>query len=273
MSAHDNFRARYGRWALVAGGSEGIGAEFARQLAARGLHLVLVARREEALGQLAEEIRAGSGVEVRCLALDLADPEAPAAVLQSTRELEIGLLVCNAAYSMIGPFLDQALDDHLRALAVNCRAPLMLTHALGRSMRERGRGGIVLLSSLASLQGTAYVASYSATKAFNRILAEGLWAELSEEGVDVLACVAGATRTPGYSASRPQQESRLAPPVLEPAQVVSETLGALGRQAVIIPGSKNRLVAFIMQRLLSRSRAIQTISQATRGMYGSDRGE
>ena len=104
---------------------------------------------------------------------------------------------------MVGRFLDQSLDDKLRILDVNCRGPLILTHELGTAMAARRRGGILLMSSLAGFQGSPLVATYAATKAFNTVFAEGLWYELRREGVDVMACCAGATRTPAYEASKP----------------------------------------------------------------------
>jgi uncharacterized protein len=262
------FRSRYGPWALVAGASEGLGAEFARQLAARGLHLLLVARREPVLRELAESLHAQHGVEVRCLALDLADLTSLDRIVEAAGLIELGLLIYNAAHSVIGPFLDLPLEAHLRAIDLNCRAPVVLAHSLGKGMCARRRGGIVLMSSMAGLQGSALVAGYAATKAFNWILAEGLWDELREHGVDVLACCAGATRTPNYLSSRPARGSRLAPPLLDPRRVVEETLSALGGRGTVIPGVPNRLAAFVMQRLLPRSQAIRAIGRATRAMYG-----
>ena len=198
-----DFRSKYGPWALVAGASEGIGAAFADELAARGLPLILLARRVEPLDALAAQLRAAHGVEVRTASVDLGAPSLLDDVRRVCAGLEVGLLVYNAAVSLIGPFLEQSLDDKLRALDVNCRGPLILSDELGRAMVRRGRGGIVLMSSLAGTQGTPYVATYAATKAFNLVLAEGLWDELREHGVDVLACRAGATRTPAFERSKP----------------------------------------------------------------------
>ena len=113
-------------------------------------------------------------------------------------DASIGLLVYDAAYAPIGRFDDATADQLAQATAVNVRAPLLLTKLLSAPMIERGRGGIVLMSSLAGSQGSPNIATYAATKSFNTILAEGLWKELKPRGVDVLACVAGAILTPGY---------------------------------------------------------------------------
>jgi short-subunit dehydrogenase len=257
------FSERYGSWALIAGASAGLGAEFARQLAAKKLNLVLVARREAALSSLADELRAG-GVEVRIVAADLGAPDLGAVLDEKTRDLEIGLLIYNAAHSRIGPFLDLPLDEQLRTIDVNCRAPLLLAHRYGRAMRERKRGGIVLMTSLVALQGSPMVAAYAATKAFNLVLAESLWDELRESGIDVLACRAGATRTPAFEASKPVGST----PMMEPQPVVAQALAALGHKPSMVPGGFNRVAAFFLGRLMPRTAAIRTLGRATRKLYG-----
>jgi uncharacterized protein len=258
------FAARYGPWALVAGASAGLGEAFARLLAARGVHLILLARRLDALERLAAELRALHRVEIRVAAVDLADPGLDAAVARLAAGLEVGLLVYNAAHSVIGPFVDRPLAEHLRVVDVNVRGPLVLAHALGRAMAGRGRGGIVLMTSLAGSQGNPLLASYAASKAFNLVLAEGLWAELRGRGVDVVACRAGATRTPGYAASRPRRSV----PLMEPEDVALGALDALGRGPSAVAGALNRVAAFAFSRLLPRRAAIHIMGRATRRLYG-----
>lgn len=258
-----DFRERYGPWALIAGASEGLGAEFAAQLAARGLNLLLIARRAGVLDEVGARLRSEHAVEVRTLSLDLAREDLAAVVSEATRDLEIGLLVYNAAVSMIGPYFDIALEDHLREVAVNCRAPLTLAYLLGLPMIKRKRGGILLMSSLGGAQGTAMIVNYTATKAYNRLLAEGLWDELRGQGVDVLACCPPAVSTPGYLASAPKGPMA----VMTPGAVVSETLAALGKGPVIIPGWTYRLANVFMQRVLPRASTIKLMSRITRGMY------
>ena len=263
-----DLRSRYGPWAVVAGASEGLGAAFARQLAAAGLSVVLVARRRALLEELARELASEHGVETLAVTLDLGLPDAAATLLERIRDLDVGLLVYNAALSPIGPFLDQALDDKLRAIDLNCRAPVALVHALGREMRARGRGGIILMSSMSGFQGSPWISTYAATKAFNLVLAEGLWEELGSEGVDVLACCAGATRTPSYEASAPtrvaSQATRLAPAVMEPRDVVAEALTALGKTPSLVPGRGNRIAGLLLGRLLPRRLAIRIMGRSTR---------
>ena len=246
------FSDRYGPWALVAGASEGIGAAFARSLARRGLDLLLIARREDKLRATAAAIAAEYEVRVDCFALDLAASDLLARVREGVGEREIGLLVYNAAYSNIGDFFEQSLEDKLRALDVNCRAPLTLCHELGGPMRARGRGGIILMGSMSGMQGSPRLATYAATKAFDLVLGESLWGELRGHGVDVLTCVAGATRTPGFEATA--SDSRA--PVMEPHQVAEEALTALGWQPSLVPGLPNKLASLILSRLPRRRRVL-----------------
>jgi hypothetical protein len=247
----------------VAGGSEGLGEAFARALAMRGLHLLLLARRAAPLERLAEELRARHGVEVRTAALDLARPDLGEAVARLVEGLEVGLLVYDAAASSIGPFLERPLADHLRVVEVNCRGPLVLGHLLGAGMARRGRGGLLFMASLAGGQGNPWLASYAASKAFEIVLAEGLWAELRERGVDVLACRAGAIRTPAFAASRPRAEV----PLTAPEAVAETALGALGRGPTVVAGVLNRLAAFLLTRLLPRRLSIRLMERATRRLY------
>jgi uncharacterized protein len=261
-----DFRARYGPWALIAGASTGLGAAFATQLAARGLHLVLIARRAELAEALGARLTADYAAQVRVLPLDLARDDIGPAVAAATGDLEIGLLVYNAASSIIGPFFERSLNEHLSEIDTNCRAPMALAYLLGQPMLGRKRGGIILMSSMSAFQGSALIANYAATKAYNLLLAEGIWEELRTCGVDVLACCAGATNTPNYLASAPTASGRRAA-AMSPDKVVAETLAALGRQPSVIPGRFNRLAAFVMRRLLPRQTAIRLMGRTLRGMY------
>jgi uncharacterized protein len=257
------FAARYGPWALVAGASEGLGAAYACALAARGLSVVLVARRRPQLEALAEVLTAEYGVEARCFDGDLGDRRFLESLLDACAPLEIGLLVYNAAHAPIGEFASLALDDLLRVAAVNVRGPVSLVHGVLPAMAARGRGGVVLMTSLAGNQGSPYIATYAASKAFNRVLAEGLWYELKGKGVDVVACCAGAVRTPGYSGAAAGKD---APGTLDPEQVVEQALRGLGRGPVVIPGRLNRVANVFMTRLLPRRRAIAIMAGNTGGL-------
>jgi uncharacterized protein len=232
-------RSRYGPWAVVTGGSEGVGRSFALQLAEAGLHLLLVARRPEPLEATAEECRA-RGVEVRTLALDLTAPGAAEAVGAAVADVEVGLLVHNAgANTHSAEFLDGDLAAFQQVIELNVTTPLALVHHFGPGMRQRGRGGILLVGSLAGYLGSTRHTVYGGVKAFGRIFAEGLWLELRGSGVDVLELVLGVTRTPamervGLDFDVPGM------PVSEPDDVAREGLEMLGRGPVHVVSGHER---------------------------------
>jgi short-subunit dehydrogenase len=198
-ASHARFAERFGPWALVTGASDGIGRDFARQLAARGLNLVVVARRLALLDQLAAELTSAHGVRVRALPLDLSEPGAGLRLVEQCRPVDIGLVVAAAGFGTSGPLLANRLDDELNMLDLNCRAVLELAHGFGARLAQRGRGGMVLMSSLLAFQGVPRAANYAATKAYVQALAEGLQREWAPRGIDVLACAPGPVDT-GFAA-------------------------------------------------------------------------
>jgi short-subunit dehydrogenase len=263
----NTFLSRYGPWAIVAGGSQGLGASFAGELARRRLNLLLIARKPGPLEETAESLRSRHGVQVRTASIDLAGPGFLDRVQDAAAGLEIGLLVCDAAQAHTGKFLDADLDSALRILDTNCRAPLSLIRQFGGMMAERGRGGIVVMSSLSAFWGSPYVAVYGATKAFLLNLSEALWRELGARGVDVTVCTAGPVLTPNYVASKP---AGAGPSALEmtPGAVASVALGALGRKHLVVPGALNRLTQFLVSRFVSRRAAVMLLEKNTARMYG-----
>jgi hypothetical protein len=243
-----------------------MGAAFARELAGRGLDLLLVDRDERALEACALELQAG-GANVDTLVVDLAAPDAADKVVETAGD--IGLLVSNAAIGYVGSFLDQDADGLMAQLDVNCRTPLLLVHRVLPGLVARGRGGVVLLSSLSAMRGSALVASYAATKAWNLILAESLWDELRETGVDVLGVLPGTTRTPGLLSSAPQAGLATAN-LMDPADVTREALDALGHVPSVIPSQANRdSDAFLSS--LDRAEAIRAMGDVMRSTYPPDR--
>lgn len=261
------FLERYGSWGIVAGASLGLGAEFACQLAARGLNLVLVARRMDLLKSLSAELSSKYRIRTKCLELDLSDVDAAEQIIRQTMDLDVGLLVYNAAYSAVGPFLEQSMDAHMREIHTNVHSPLKLVYLLSQRFMVRGSGGVILMSSLSAFQGSAYISTYAATKGFNIVLAEGLWDEWRTKGVDVLACVAGSIKTPNFAASQPEKTGGLGDLTMQPAQVVQEALEALGKQPYVIPGRMNRIASFIMRHLLPRKVAVMYMGRTLRRMY------
>lgn len=264
-----NLADRYGPWALVLGASEGMGAAWALGLARRGLNLVAVARREGPLEAVVSEARA-YGVRARAVSLDLARPDLDAALAEHFDELDIGLVVYNACYSVIGEFTELSLEDKLKTVDVNVRGPLVTAHHFAPRLIARGRGGLVFMSSMSGFQGTAMVGTYAATKAFDTVLGEMLWEELGEHGVDVMVCAAGATLTPNFESQTPEHKRATAYP-LSPERVVNEAIEQLGAgQPVVIPGRINKMVSSVVG-LLPRRAAIRFISRNTRSMYEDGR--
>ncbi|HYD47159.1 MAG TPA: SDR family NAD(P)-dependent oxidoreductase [Terriglobales bacterium] len=266
MFSDKDFRSRYGPWALVAGGSTGMGAAYSRQLARKGLNVVLLADSAEPLQTLAQSLAVEYGVQTRSLLVDLAAPDLLTLVHAETRELEIGLVVYNAAHSVVGKFLEVSLADKLKMVEVNCRGPVILAHHFGERMRERRRGGLIIVSSLAGFQGQAMVGTYAATKAFDLVIGEALWEEFRDHGVDVLAFCPGATRTPTFLATRPRPAG-VTVPLMDPEDAVAEALAALGAKPTHVAGRPNRLAAFVLHRLMPRRRSIELMSRTTRAMY------
>ena len=269
-------RNTYGPWALVAGASEGLGAAFAELLASLGFNVVLVARRKSMLESLASGLETDHGVTTRCVVADLGREDAVRSVLESAADLDIGLMVYNAAHAPIGFFADREMEDLTSVVHVNARGPVQLIHTLLPQLLRRVEGprgesaarrsGIILMSSLSGDRGSPRVATYAASKAFTTILAQGLWHELRDRGVDVTACVAGAIRTPGYSSARDGSGHGDAPGTLDAHHVATAAIRGLGRGPVIVPGVVNRLARFLMGRLLPVRLSVRLMAASTRGL-------
>ncbi|WP_431934562.1 SDR family NAD(P)-dependent oxidoreductase [Micromonospora sp. RP3T] len=247
--AHQRFLERYGPTALVTGASSGIGREIAHRLAERGLDLVLVARRESELRELAADLTARHGIHAQVLPLDLARPESIDALAAATAGADIGLCVAAAGFGTSGPFIAAELPRELEMLQVNCAATLALSWLFGRRFADRGRGGIILLSSIVSFQGAPNAANYAATKAYVQTLAEGLHAELRPHGVDVLASAPGPVAS-GFADTAGMRMGR----TLTPEDVARRSLDALGRRPTAFPGLLSRILKDSLAPLPRRAR-------------------
>jgi len=228
-----SLKQRYGPWALLVGGSEGVGEHLARKLAAAGVNIVLIARKPGPLAETAQKVREESGVEVRILELDIARDHMLDRVREVTDGLEIGLLVHNVGGGgSFGPLVDCELDDVMSAVLTNPVALTRLAHHFGKPMADRGRGGILMIGSMAGNAGSYFLATYSAAKAFNQLLIEALWAELRPRGVDVLAVVLGATDTPSRRRSGTIDSDEM--PVARPEDVAQQALDQLPHGPVYV---------------------------------------
>lgn len=269
------FAERYGPWAIVAGASEGVGSAFAEAVARRGCNVVLLARREHVLDEIADGIRSVSpGAQVRPLAVDLAEKGAPASVLEATADLEIGLLMYNAgADANYRPFLDVPAATALGMIQRNCVVPAELCHHYGAAMVERGRGGIIIVSSGAAFAGAPNMVAYGATKAFDMVFAEALWTELHDHGVDVLSLILGETDTPALRRLRAQRglvddPDAPLPGVTRVDEVVADALDHLHLGPSWMVGEQLREGAKLLTGGMSRNDLVGVMVQMSQDAMG-----
>jgi uncharacterized protein len=261
---------QFGPWAVVTGASSGIGREFASQLAAADINVVLVARRLDVLQDVGAGLAQRYGVDYRAVGVDLSDPRMLTPIAEATNDIDVGLLVSNAGAALPGPFLDSDLQAQRAILRLNTAAHLALTHHFGERLARRGRGGIVLVSALGAVHGVPYMAHTAATKAYVSSLGDGLHVELAKHGVHVTVLHPGPTRTP-ILAELGLDPDKIPIPPMAPDNCVSEALRALARnRARCIPGRINRVTAALvppawtrsmMARLLSRPTHVKTAAQ------------
>lgn len=253
------FATRFGKWAVVTGASSGIGREFAKELARRGLDLVLVARNRGPLESLARECgRLGS--RCRIVDCDLAMPEGQERVISETADLEAGLLVAAAGFGTSGPFIANRPETELEMLAVNCGAVLRLVAAFAPRFAAAGRGGIVLMSSIVAFQGVPGAAHYAATKAWVQALAEGLRGELAAQGVAVLAVAPGPVASGFGARARMNLDGAM------PAQrVPGPALDALSRGGTVRPGVLSKLLGLSLATL-PRAARVRVMAHVMAGL-------
>ncbi len=237
------FIESYGPWAIVTGASAGIGRAIATELAARGLNIIAVARRQALLDTLQQELAEDHGVEVRTINVDLTDPESISKIELLTSDLEIGLVVPNAGVELSGSFIHSSLEANERMLALNVTAPMQMAKIFGAKMAGRGHGGILFISSLFGYQGIPHVANYAATKAYILSLGEALHVEMKPRGVDVTVLSPGLTDT-DMPDRMPIDFSKMPVFSQTPAQVASTGIKALGRKATVVSGLLNKFYAW-----------------------------
>ena len=255
------FRLAFGPVALITGASDGIGRAFAANLAARGLDLVLVARRADALEEIASDLSRRHGITARTVALDLAEPGAATRLVAEVEADDVGLLVAAAGYGSSGPFLAQDAGEESRMVELNCRAVVELAHGLGTRISRRKRGGLVLFGSLMGFQGVPWSATYAATKAFVQSLAEGLAVELAPRGVAVLSVAPGPVAS-GFGARAGMALGRSA----GPDTVAEGALRALiSRKRMVRPGFLSKGLGWSLS-LLPRAARVRVMGQLMRGM-------
>jgi len=242
---------RFGPWALVTGASAGIGREFAHQLGAHGLNLVLTARRGAALEALGRIVGERYGVRWRALPLDLERDDGLQALSTETRDLDIGLVISNAGDAVPGEFLAASREALQATVRINVLAHLDIAHHFGQRLAARGRGGLVLVGALGASRGVPFMANAAATKAYVHSLGEALHVELGKRGVTVTVLMPGPTNTEALAKLGVEN-----PPVapLGVQQCVTETLVALqANRARIVPGRLFRVLYGLIPASVTRS--------------------
>jgi len=261
------FEDKYGPWAVIAGSAEGLGEAWSLALAQKGMNLIMVDHQENKLQSLSQSLQNDYNIETIPLVIDLSDPESADKIMKLSSKVNCGLLIYNAAYSLIKPFISHTSEELSQFIGINTHTQLQLVHAFARQLVEKDRGGgVILMSSLAGLIGMQLVAPYAATKAFTWNLAEAISHELKPHNIDVMACIAGATSTPAYVKTNPSYGT-IKPLVMKSEDVVEAALKKLGRKTLFIPGFNNRFNYWILTRVLPRKMSSRLANNTIKKMY------
>ena len=252
---------------LITGASSGIGAAFARKLSARGRNVLLVARSEDKLIALCNELGRLTSIRAQYVALDLQQPEAAAQLFEETkkRDLEIEMLINNAGYGSMGDFAKLDLDRELEMIQLNVRAVVDVTRRFLGPMRDRKRGTIINVASTAAFQAVPYMATYAATKAFVLSFSEALAEENRSHGVHVMALCPGVTETNFFDASGMDQ-----PPmrtIQTPEEVVDAALRGLARQKITVISGWTNWFTIEAERFVPRSVVTKVVARAFRSRF------
>ncbi len=230
--------------ALITGASSGIGLELAKQFARHQHDLVLVARSEDKLRQLARDLRDQHGVAVTVIAKDLSEPDAPDALYREVKDqgVTVGILVNNAGFASYGPFVDTDLGTELREIQLNVTTLTHLSKLYARDMAERGRGAILNVASTAAFFSGPLMAVYYATKNYVLAFSEALANELADRGVTVTALCPGPTES-DFQSRADMEDSKLMQNGMMSAAAVAEAgyRGLMAKQTVVVPGLQNKL--------------------------------
>lgn len=243
------FKEKYGPWALITGASSGIGVEFVKQFAEKGLNVVLVARRKERLEKLADEITSKYNVKAKIITIDLLSENIIEKIRQTTDNLEIGLLINNAGIMYINNYLDIPIENEIKMIDLNIKVPAILTHHFVKKMIDRKKGGIIFTASMLGFMGTPYASAYAGTKSHEIVKTEGLAFELKSKGIDVLALNPGLTET---EMTANNDFSGMPMKLMKPAPVAKSAIDALGKKTLVTPGFMNNMMNWMSKRIMSR---------------------
>lgn len=267
-AAAASFRERYGPWAVVAGASEGTGRSIARALAGEGLATLLIANGGP-LEETVAEIRRDYGTECLSARIDLGAPSAFAEMREAAGGREVGLYVANAGADPYGErFHDRPAGDWLELVRLNVGTTVEACHHFGAAMRQRGRGGLLIVNSGACYGGAGVLAIYTAVKAFQLNFAESLWSELQPFGVDVLSVVLGKTDTPAYHRLQARKGMPSDRNLASPEAVAEAALARLAFGPVYNIGLADDDAGFLPQSAAARRARVQAIDAAIEAGFG-----
>jgi short-subunit dehydrogenase len=274
-------KQRFGPWALVTGASSGIGRAFATHLAAGGINLVLAARRLSLLDDIGRDLAQHHRIQYRAVRVDLAEPGFLHTLIDATGDLDLGLVVSNAGDLNLGEFLATPHAALLAELRVNTEAHLSFTHHFGQVLARRGAGGILLVSSVAGIQGVPYIANYAATKSYVLSLGEAVHHELAPRGIHVTVLVPGATAT-AMTARFGADKTPMGRLMMSADACAADGLAALAaNHAVRISGRMNRATVALTPRkvrirmfgAMNKSMADQVTTASTPSAPGVELGD
>ena len=243
------YNEKYGQYALITGASSGIGVEFAKQLAEKGLNLILVARRKERLEKLSKELEKKYRIRAIVIAVDLLSDNFLDEIKKTTDHLEVGLLVSNAGMMYIGNYFDNPLEKDLKMIDLNIKVPAILTHHFAQKMIERKKGGIIYTASMLGFMGTPFASTYAGTKAHEIVKGDGLAYELKPKGIDGLVLNPGLTDTEMTSNN---DFSAIPMKLMKPDMVAKSAIDAIGKKILVTPGFMNNMMIWMAKRIMSR---------------------
>lgn len=257
-------KEKYGSWALITGASSGIGEGFAKRLASENMNLILVARREERLKKLSDELKEKYNVSIVIAPVDLSKENFIEDLKKFVEDREVGMLINNAGFGSAGEFANSDVEQQANMIRVNCIAPTILTHRFVQPMKERKKGAIIFLGSLVAYQPTPLTTTYSATKAFNLFMSEGLWYELRDYDIDVLALNPGGTDTEFQK----KANTSSGPVSRTVEEVVSTAMKNLGKRISVVDGFYNKLLSFV-PRIVTRKFIVRLAGGVRKKYYTS----
>ena len=242
------FLKKYGSWEIVTGATDGLGKQFAMQLASIGFNLVVVARRKNLLDDLSKELNASYKVDCISIDLDLSTNNAVTALYEKTSHLDIGLIVAAAGFGTSTNLIDADIKVEKQLMALNCRSVMEMSHIYGKKFSTKKKGGMILISSLLGFHGAFGTANYAASKAYVQALGEALYFELRKYNVDVLTVAPGPINT-GFAAAAGMEFSM----ALKPENVAKQSLAALGKKITLLPGFLTKFLYLSLSMLVFRN--------------------